>query len=290
LAKVFGRLWGRHFLHVQHADHLLGRFNAHLRDTIVLFADECFWAGDKKHEGQLKALVTEETLAIEDKGVRVVVAPNYTHLIVASNENWVVPIGAGDRRFCVLDVSNDHMQDLPYFQAMDRSLEADDGLGYSNLVHHLLQVDLTGFQVRNIPDTEARREQKMLSLTVEQDWWLRKLEEGMILRGVEDWQKPVITRAVYDDYIEYGKMVGQNRRSFEMALTAFLQKSCPGDYPHKTRQMFTSLEPGPGGAPCKTQVREYVFHFPPLAECRAMWDSLHGKRDWPDPDQNMPPF
>jgi hypothetical protein len=36
---------------------------------MLLFADEAFWAGDRKGEGALKRMVTEPTLFIEQKGI-----------------------------------------------------------------------------------------------------------------------------------------------------------------------------------------------------------------------------
>ena len=45
--------------------HLVGNFNAHLRDKLLVFADEAFWAGDKRAEDQLKAMVTEENNIVE---------------------------------------------------------------------------------------------------------------------------------------------------------------------------------------------------------------------------------
>ena len=46
-AKHFGKLFGRHYLEVSNSSHLVGNFNAHLRDTVLLFADEAFYANDK---------------------------------------------------------------------------------------------------------------------------------------------------------------------------------------------------------------------------------------------------
>jgi hypothetical protein len=98
-AKVFGQLFGRHFLQVSDPKHLVGSFNAHLRDCVILFGDEAFFAGDKSHESVLKTLITEENMQIERKGFDVEQSPNYTHLIMASNSQWVVPAGANERRF-----------------------------------------------------------------------------------------------------------------------------------------------------------------------------------------------
>src|SRR4051794_16699882 len=47
--------WGQHGVYIANSSHLVGRFNEHLRDCVMLFGDEAFFAGDKAHEGVLKA-------------------------------------------------------------------------------------------------------------------------------------------------------------------------------------------------------------------------------------------
>ena len=42
----------------------MGNFNAHLRDAIVVFADEAFLVDDKEAEGVLKAMITEPELTL----------------------------------------------------------------------------------------------------------------------------------------------------------------------------------------------------------------------------------
>src|SRR5690606_31271992 len=141
--------------------HLVGNFNAHLRDTVLLFGDEAFYAGDKKHESILKTLVTEENIVIEGKGVDAEAAPNYKHLILASNEDWVVPAGLDERRFFVIEMSDGHKQDHAYFAKIQADL---DGGGYENLLHFLRTYDLSDFEVRRVPNTKALRSQKAESL------------------------------------------------------------------------------------------------------------------------------
>ncbi len=122
-ARDFGRLFGQHFIHVTNSKHLVGNFNAHLEDAVVVFADEAFWAGDKRDEGVLKALVTEPTITIEAKHRNARAAKNVTHLIVASNSDWAVPASGAERRYCVLDVSDAHLQDHAYFQALAEPIQ-----------------------------------------------------------------------------------------------------------------------------------------------------------------------
>ncbi len=160
-AKVLGNLFGRHFMQVSDPKHLVGSFNAHLRDCVVLFADEAFYAGDKRHESILKTTITEETLVVEGKGVDAEISPNFLHVLMASNSDWVVPAGEFERRFFVLDMGNDHRQDRDYFRSLREGLDAG---GMENLLHYLLTYDLSDYEVRAVPSTKALEEQKAYSL------------------------------------------------------------------------------------------------------------------------------
>ncbi len=161
LAKVFGGLFGRHYLPVTDSRHVTGNFNAHLRDCVVLFGDEALYAGDKKHESTLKSLITEETIAIERKGFDTEAARNCLHIIMASNEAWVVPAGEFERRFFVLDVGSERMQDTAYFGELNRAMEAG---GRENLLHFLMHYDISEFNVRAVPRTLALEKQQARSL------------------------------------------------------------------------------------------------------------------------------
>ena len=69
VGTIIGELWGPHFTHVSSPDSFLSKFNKHLQTCLFLLADEAVWAGDKKIEGRLKALVTEKMILVEPKGV-----------------------------------------------------------------------------------------------------------------------------------------------------------------------------------------------------------------------------
>lgn len=182
VAQIFGSLWGRHFLHISSAKHLVGQFNAHLRDCVVLFADEAFYAGDKQHESTLKTLVTEDTLIVEGKGIDAEVAPNYVHLFMASNDDWVVPAGADERRYFILDVGDGKKQDKAYFRALHQAMNQG---GREALLHYLMTMDLSDYEVREIPQTDALRDQKEQSLKPQEEWWLDVLRSGVIPGKVE---------------------------------------------------------------------------------------------------------
>lgn len=173
LANTFGKIFGRHFKQISNQKHLIGNFNAHLKDALFLFVDEGFWAGDKQGQGVLKSLITEENLMIEQKGKDAYMMKNYTRIMMASNEDWVAPVELDDRRYFVLDVGEEQKRNFKYFKAIDAEMESGglEALLWE-LQHFKIDIDL-----RDIPATEGSREQKIYSFTPIQQWWFHILSE-----------------------------------------------------------------------------------------------------------------
>ena len=290
VATVFGRLFGRHNLHISNPAHLVGNFNAHLRDTIVLFADEAFFAGDKKHESVLKMLITEDGIPIEAKGVDVETYPNYIHMIMASNDPHVIRASGDERRYFVLEVGEGNKQDKKFFADMTAQME--DG-GYEALLYHLQGIDLKGFQVRDVPSTEALAEQKLLSMGVDEEWWFRKLQNGRLLDRDPEWTRHTPCEALTTDFITYADKWKFSRRGNETALGRFLGRVCP--HVTKSQKRVTVEEYGEDGRPRRVAKREYFYDFGSLDMCRQAWEKIYGDTDWPDPvqldmDQPEEPF
>lgn len=291
-AKAIGKLWGQHFLHISQSKHLVGSFNQHLRDCVMLFADEAFFAGDKKSEGILKALITEEHIVVEKKGIDSEASPNYIHLIMASNSDWVVPVALDDRRFFMLDVTDDHRKDTKYFGEIAAELENG---GYEALLHYLMTLDVSGINLREAPDTDALVEQKQLNLSPEESWWYDKLHEGRVLSRHEDWQSEVPKEELLQDLYDFVKQYAGNymNRISMHRLTKFLIRVLPAGHPQiKTRRV--SPQPGASfasGLSFCTNPRCYII--PSLVQCRDSWNTVAGfKSVWQDviETDDKPPF
>jgi hypothetical protein len=177
LAKVMLRILGQHGMHVSNSKHLVGNFNGHLRDAVFLFCDEAFFAGDKQHVGVLKSLITEPFLTVEAKFQNAVQTPNFLHILMASNEDWVVPASLDARRFLVLEVSDAAKGNHEYFAEIWKQME--DG-GYAAMLYDLLHMNLSSFNVRAVPVTAALQDQRKLSLPVPEAWWRDCLERGYV--------------------------------------------------------------------------------------------------------------
>lgn len=287
-AKVLGRLLGRHYMQVSDSKHLVGSFNAHLRDTVLLFGDEAFFAGDKKHESVLKTLITEEHLVVEGKGVDAEAAPNYTHLILASNEDWVAPVGLDERRFFVLEVGEERKQDHTYFRKM---LDELSNGGLENLLHFLLTYDLSEYEVRKAPQTNALQEQKIMSMSPEMQWLFDKLWEGRTLKGDATWRAKVIKDSFYDDYVNDLRDQGRNFRMSRTAFGKFLGRALPKGWPTSKQEQAEVSTVNEQGFEIVVNRRVYMYYMPELAMVRDHWNtSMGGPFPWPDIDPTQEPL
>lgn len=272
-AEIFREIFGEHYLQISQVQHLTGNFNAHLRSCVFLFVDEGYWAGDRKGAGVLKSLITEPVIAIEAKGRDVESARNMLHIVIASNDEWVVPAGEQERRYLVLDVDESHQQDHAYFKALREEMA---GGGVAALLRGLLNLDLSRFNRWEVPKTEALIEQKIRSLDSISAWWFESLRRGSTSRfgsvTGKAWGTP---RAVETVVQEYRDQTGASRRTYVadatsvgMKLASFMPKGW------QLRRRDTA--PNAGGG------REYVYHFPPLDDCRREFERKVGLAgyDW----------
>ena len=281
--RTFGGLFGQHFVHVAHSRHLTGHFNAHLRDAVVVFADEAFYPGDKQGEGALKMLITEPTIPIERKGQDVVVIKNLIHLILASNHDWVVPAGLDERRFCVLDVSDARQQDHVYFSALVEEIQHG---GREAMLHDLLQYDCSGVNLRQVPTTAALVEQKLRSMSPHERWWYQKLAEGQLLPDHEGWVPEAPKVALYQDYVTTLGKIGVRHKSVETELGMFLTKMLPAGSLDTCRKIVV-VPTGCGRSDEGQSKRLAHWRFPSLQACRAAFDQLSGAlHPWAEVDED----
>lgn len=275
-ANHFGKLFGNHYLRVSNAKHVTGAFNAHLQDTLVLFSDEAFAANDKRAEGVLKTLITEEELTIEPKGVDARMSPNFLHLILASNEEWVVPAGFDERRFFVLDVSTNRQQDVAYFRAVRKQLENG---GYEALLHTLLAHNLKDFEVRTVPHTMALDEQKVLSLKGPERWLYEKLQSGELIVGKGWSTRPIVSELVYDFALHQRIWENSSERSTSTKLGMCLKRF----FGTMKREAQPKQEVRAWDGSIVLRDKPMAYIFPTLDEARRAWDEVMKSRtDWPE--------
>ena len=288
-ARALLEIVGRHGRHISQSKHLVGAFNQHLRDCILLFADEAFFAGDKAHIGALKTLITESKLSIEAKFQNVVETSNFIHLIMASNESWVVPAGADARRFFVLEVSDDRVGDTAYFDSIVKEMESG---GYAAMLHDFLSRDISAFKVTEIPASEALNAQKRESLNTEQRWWMNCLSRGYVLRsklGLEaelhQWLETASTELLYESYETFAKTTHERHPLNRVAFGKFLKEV--GASSTRLRDAIVGERmvhhPGEHYSETYNAPRPTGYYLGDIAHARSGFEELLGHLiEWPD--------
>lgn len=278
VGEAIGSLFPSHFFLVDNPRYLVGQFNAHMAQCLLLQADEAVWAGDKHAEGRLKGLITSAEQMIESKGIDPIRLKNYVRIIMTSNERWVVPAGKEERRFCVLDVNPRCMQNIEYFSEMEAELSNG---GREALLHDLLTFDLSQINLRQIPRTEALLEQKVHSFDSMDSWWMERLEAGAILHVADEWPATVPTNALYLDYVAAAERVGQRRKIDPNVFGMRLFELMPGlERKRAPRGYMPAFDPEPGEA--RGPKRPWLYALPALDVCREAFDARIGQpHSWP---------
>lgn len=119
--------------------------------------------------------LTASTQPIERKGIDRVEVDSFLRVLMTTNDEWAVPASEDERRYAVFDVSDAHQRDPNWFGPLYEEIEGD---GPAAFLHYLRSVNLADYDVRDVPQTEALRDQKIASLRGVPRWWFELLEKG----------------------------------------------------------------------------------------------------------------
>jgi len=252
--ELIGGLFKQHHRIVSKAEHVTGKFNRHLEDTLLLQCDEAYWARNKAAEGALKDLLTNSRITVERKGMDSYSSANYTRILFSSNEQWVVPASLDERRFAIFDVANVKQQDAKYFGALRNWYNRG---GAEHMLHFFKHFDLNTVDVRSAPKTAALDEQKLYSLDSVDQWLMDSINAGEFreqrLNGeVLDFGKDEPKNALYQCYVTSVK--GRFEHSKKESMFWKQLHSMPGLIAGETRRRVGNR-----------QVRFVQFVIPRLA-------------------------
>lgn len=258
---VFGtvmvNLFGHHGIHISNVQQLVGNFNGHLRDACFVFCDEAFWGGDKANDGQLKRLITEPTLTIEKKHKDAEACTNMLHVMMASNESYVVPATENERRYAMFNVSDSKSQDPTWFDPIYKELESG---GREAMLYDLLNMDLTGFHPRQVPLTDALLEQQEEGLSPIDSWWREILENGCIPGSTKD-----------EPDFSYSHVLLESAQDSSTKLKEYLKAKKFGTY-------LAQL----GCVPERKSNNLRGWKFPSLSVMRNRWEKRFPGTTWED--------
>jgi hypothetical protein len=231
VGKVMLDIFGQHGFVVDDKDRLLGRFNDWLETACFVLAEEILFAGDHKSDDKMKSIVTGNVLQVEGKYRSCRQVSNRTKFIATTNHDHAVAAGARERRKVVYDVSNEHVGDSAWFDALYRDLA--DG-GTSEFLWLLQSLQLGAWHPRLIIKTEETAEQQRMSGDSVSQWSQSCINADAI--AVSD-QRPHLDLGaltsfpdLLDAYSAFCKKTGQRA----VATEAF-GKACTGMFGPRSR-------------------------------------------------------
>ena len=183
---------------ITNIDHIIGKFNTSIENMKLIVCNELSSAETNKYlnSDSLKSVITEKTITIEEKNLSPRIAENVCNLILVSNNDVPVKLEYGDRRYVVSCSSSKYKGNDAYFAQLCSSFDRDF---YNNLFTYFMKRNIKRFNVRVIPQTEARD----LMLKSSQSSYELFIQEN-IARFVEGFPRKIA-------FEKYKKWVDENR-------------------------------------------------------------------------------
>ena len=149
---------------VTNIDDIVGKFNASIENNKLIVCNELTSAEANKYlnSDALKSVITEKQIEINQKNEKVRTCENVCNLIIVSNNDAPIKIENGDRRYVVLETSAIHKDDFDYFSSLHKNFDDDF---YNNLFTFFMKRDISNYNPRRIPMTEAKKQIMELSKT-----------------------------------------------------------------------------------------------------------------------------
>tara|TARA_R110002050_G_scaffold22928_2_gene62314 strand:+ start:12 stop:2306 length:2295 start_codon:yes stop_codon:yes gene_type:complete len=154
-------------------EHLIGNFNADAEAKILINMNECLWGGDKKKEGRLKEFITEDTLTINQKGVKTYNIDNYANVCITTNSDWIIGINKNDRRWQMIECS-ETKHDSEHYKILANT-------NIQDLTNFFYSRDLSSFDSTKLIKTALHNDQIELNMDSVEIYWMNIITKNRLL-------------------------------------------------------------------------------------------------------------
>jgi hypothetical protein len=184
--------------------------------------------------------------------------------MILAEPGWAIPAGKNERRYAVFEVDQRYMQKKEYFEPLNEQIERG---GAEAMFWDLQRFDLGGWHPREIPQAllhgAGLRRQQRYALPALDQWYLGLLKEGRLPGASAKTPSTAGSTKLVEDAKEKFPRLKLQGLSYN-ELQEFLE------------------DPRRIGVVCEKKRTAAIngWIFPPLAECRAGWEGLHGPVEW----------
>jgi hypothetical protein len=233
--EALGAIIGpRHYVCVQKQEDLVGEFTAAIDDKVLIFLDECLFAGSQKDADLLKNLITNKKQRKRRMHKDPKYDEGYANIALASNHDRFLCVTEQARRILGLESHVDSLLLHPWYKhlftpspeerrqgitilkkytnCLAATLYDDNEYGIKTLANFLYNLDLSGFDSRGIPVTMALVRQKIGSFTLFDKWWYQNLLFGYNYTSFADdgseirlWKQQIPLNELFVRYQDFEK-------------------------------------------------------------------------------------
>ncbi len=253
--------FGRHAMVADNPELIAGRFTGHLMDKVFVVLDEAVFTQDPRQADAIKSRVTAKTMMFEDKGMKPISGVNRAAFVSLTNHSHVWQATVDERRAVVVKGGDALRGAREFWNSYFAWVES--GAAAPAVLDYLRSLDLSGFEVRDIPRTGDLDEQ--IQLTALRDpvvaWWAECLAAGELVDCGAPWGDVKLSS---DESTRVLRSVV--RESFLRSTTRRRKEPARFDEVSKRLRQWTpgmrDIRPRVDGRP------ERMFVFPALAEMR----------------------
>jgi hypothetical protein len=295
-ATRWTRLFGDAAYITDDGDDLYGKYNAAMESTCALFLDEGYWAGNREAEGKIKARLTEPSIRTEQKYLPARLVKNHLKVMMATNNQWVVPATKDETRYCITDCAQVWEEGDPFFARCAREMDKEGGM--QAMFYDLMHRDIGDWKPQQLVRTDALREQVRITTGPLADWWLDALDSGRLHGAVyantalrdaaddgatPDWEHHHIAVPMamlkdrFRDFLQRGsgRAGGDWLYRFETMWGPELDKMMPAEFRKRVQLRLPSDETFAGlSRTARGNVHCYIL--PPIGICKAAAEKIFG--------------
>jgi len=187
---------------------VFGNFNSPMSDAFLVNLNEVSASEMKGASGQLKALITDNQLTINAKGVKQVQITSYARFIVTTNNDEAIKPTKGDRRNIMMFADDDLIKvgmNAEHVARADEKIKAlreiinsKDSL--RSIYEYLMNREgLDGFGSIPPPMTEYQEEQQLLTMSAVEVW----LRDWVVDK--EEYEVTLTSKKCFDDFMSWTK-------------------------------------------------------------------------------------
>lgn len=159
--KILGR---EYVLETAEMEKVVGRFNM-LNQKFIIILDETTGRDSFTNSDKLKNIITQDTIAWEQKGIQGITINNCGRYIFLTNNDTPIKIGMTDRRFVVFEMNPEKKNNVKYFNDLAKSFNDDDVL--MSFVDFLQKRNIENWDpIGNRPLTKCYKDLKSVNIPI----------------------------------------------------------------------------------------------------------------------------